>query len=169
VSVCHRTRGAQAFVPISVADAALDAHMAHGDGLVGYLVPEQPRMTFGADCTAVATDPSAAPIFNFASMGCYGGTVETPGFGTIAYREEGSQIVADVHFVNGPPSTTLPLIAIATGGDGCWGFNLGSITTDASGSGTATVSFDIGNRTNYWVAIDGGLTQWGTVVIPAGS
>jgi hypothetical protein len=50
--VCHRT-GADRFVHLSVARAAVDAHLKHGDGLVGGPVPEHPGMTFDASCTPV--------------------------------------------------------------------------------------------------------------------
>src|SRR5215207_2138317 len=50
--VCHRT-GADRFVHLSVASAAVDAHLKHGDGVVGGPVPEHPGMTFDASCTPV--------------------------------------------------------------------------------------------------------------------
>jgi hypothetical protein len=50
--ICHRT-GANQFVHLSVASAAVNAHLKHGDGLVGGPVPEHPGMTFDASCTPV--------------------------------------------------------------------------------------------------------------------
>ncbi len=50
--ICHRT-GADQFVHLSVASTAVDAHLKHGDGLVGGPVPEHPGMTFDASCTPV--------------------------------------------------------------------------------------------------------------------
>ncbi|MGD8869737.1 MAG: hypothetical protein PVI01_19105 [Gemmatimonadales bacterium] len=57
VDICHLTSGANNFILISVAPAAVDAHLAHGDGRVGDLVPGQPDMRFDATCTPVPTGP----------------------------------------------------------------------------------------------------------------
>jgi hypothetical protein len=129
-------------------------------------VPGDTGMVFNDACTAVPTGSKTVPIYNFVSMACFGGTEATPGFGTIQYEQQGSIITAAVHFVNGPPSSTFGVVYFATGGGSCEAFTIGSITTDAAGVGTATVSFDVGTHTNYWVAIDGGSTQWGSEVMP---
>ena len=55
IDICHRTQDGQKFVLVSVAESALDAHMAHGDGRVGDLVPGAPGRRFGPDCSAVMT------------------------------------------------------------------------------------------------------------------
>jgi hypothetical protein len=47
VNICHRTEGAEEFILISVAEPAVDAHVAHGDGRVGGLVPVQARLRLG--------------------------------------------------------------------------------------------------------------------------
>lgn len=58
IAVCHRTKGANGFVLISVAAASVEAHLQHGDGRVGDPVPGQPGMVFGADCVPIAAqDP----------------------------------------------------------------------------------------------------------------
>ena len=54
VDICHRTKGTKAFVAISVAASALEAHVAHGDVPVGDPVPGSPGMIFGPLCTPVA-------------------------------------------------------------------------------------------------------------------
>lgn len=168
ISICHSTEGAPAFLPLSIAGAALDAHLGHGDALVGAVVPGLPQMIFGTDCSQIPTTPSpgsGAPMFHFASMGCDGGTTATAGYGAITYTVEGTQIQAEVQFANGPANATLPVLWFGTGGSGCRLYGAGSITTDASGNGTTTVAFDIGTHTTFWVALDGGSTQWGSVPI----
>ncbi len=57
LDVCHRTAGSEDFILLSVAAAALDAHLKHGDGRVGFPVPAQPGMKFGPDCAVVAQGP----------------------------------------------------------------------------------------------------------------
>ena len=57
VDICHRTEGTNAFVPLAVAAAAVDAHLAHGDALVGSPVPGQAGMKFGPDCAPVPSAP----------------------------------------------------------------------------------------------------------------
>ena len=70
-----------------------------------------------------------------------------------------------MQFVNGPANTTFPVVYFATGDGSCEAFSVGSISTDGSGNGSTSVSFDIGSHTSYWVAIDGGSTQWGSDVM----
>lgn len=65
VDICHATGAADAFIPISVAPAAVAAHLAHGDGPVGGLVPGQPDMKFDATCTPV---PAEAVTITFAGL-----------------------------------------------------------------------------------------------------
>jgi hypothetical protein len=72
-----------------------------------------------------------------------------------------------VHFLNGPSNTTLPVLYFATGGGPCQAFNAGSLTTDASGAGTTTVHFDLGDHTTFVVVIDGGSIQWATTSLRA--
>jgi hypothetical protein len=115
-------------------------------------------------------EPSAlqsAPLFNFESFGCNGGTGATAGFGQVDYSQTGAAIDATVHFLNGPPNTTLPVLYFATGGGPCQAFNVGSLTTDSSGAGTTTVHFDLGDHTTFVVVIDGGSIQWATTSLRA--
>lgn len=60
VDICHR-RARKDFVPLSVAPAAVAAHMSHGDGLVGGPVPEQPTVRFDANCGLQVTSQRIAP------------------------------------------------------------------------------------------------------------
>ena len=50
LAICHRTPGTNEFVLISIATAALDAHMGHGDGRPGDPVPGQPGRTLDSGC-----------------------------------------------------------------------------------------------------------------------
>ena len=54
VEVCHRA--GDKFVPISVAEAAVAAHLAHGDGLIGQTVPGT-TATFGPRCVTSVAAP----------------------------------------------------------------------------------------------------------------
>jgi hypothetical protein len=53
VEVCHRTEGSRGFILISVAESAVESHMAHGDGLIGDPVPGLAGMIFGELCEPV--------------------------------------------------------------------------------------------------------------------
>jgi hypothetical protein len=57
VDVCHKT-GNDSFHLISISSSALDAHLAHGDGMPGQAVPGQPGKVFGADCSIAPTGQS---------------------------------------------------------------------------------------------------------------
>ena len=50
VQVCHRSEETNSYILISVAPAALPAHLGHGDGQPGGPVPGQFGMRFGSDC-----------------------------------------------------------------------------------------------------------------------
>lgn len=54
IDICHRSAGASGFIAMSVSPAALNAHLAHGDGQAGSAVPGQPGMVFGEGCVPVA-------------------------------------------------------------------------------------------------------------------
>ena len=62
---CHRTNGINDFILITIADAAVPAHRAHGDGAIGDPVPGQSGMVFDETCNAVAAGP-AVVYTNFA-------------------------------------------------------------------------------------------------------
>src|SRR5687768_17334159 len=49
VALCHRTEGSTEFVPLTVAVAAVDPHLAHGDVRVGDAVPGQPGAIMTAE------------------------------------------------------------------------------------------------------------------------
>jgi hypothetical protein len=50
IRVCHRTEGAVDYMLLTVAEAALAAHLAHGDGVIGDPVPGLPGMVFDDNC-----------------------------------------------------------------------------------------------------------------------
>jgi hypothetical protein len=62
VDICHRTGRPDSFIPIAVAESAVAAHLAHGDGHIGDPVPGQNGMVFGADCTAIPGIPLITDI-----------------------------------------------------------------------------------------------------------
>lgn len=49
-ALCHRTEGTNGFVPITIADPAVDTHIAHGDMYVGDPVPGHTGMVFDGNC-----------------------------------------------------------------------------------------------------------------------
>ena len=53
VQLCHRNEGRHPFILITVAEAAVPAHRAHGDAAVGEQVPDTPSMVFDETCTPV--------------------------------------------------------------------------------------------------------------------
>jgi len=63
VEVCHHSEETNSYILISIAPAALPAHLAHGDGQPGDPVPGQFGMRFGPDCTLLfvggVLDPAA--------------------------------------------------------------------------------------------------------------
>jgi hypothetical protein len=65
-NLCHRTGGRKPFVNIVVAETAVPAHLAHGDGRVGERVPGQTGMEFGEDCSLVPAPPTGPIRFNLA-------------------------------------------------------------------------------------------------------
>lgn len=67
VVLCHRTEGSNGFVRISVAESAVAAHLAHGDGRVGEAVPGYPDRVFGPDCSPVPA-PTGPISFRFSGQ-----------------------------------------------------------------------------------------------------
>jgi len=68
------------FILISVAPAAVDAHLAHGDGRVGDPVPGQPDMKFDATCTPVPTEPVTITFAGLTANGSPFTTTDESGF-----------------------------------------------------------------------------------------
>jgi hypothetical protein len=58
IDICHRREGTGEFIALSIGSPALDAHLAHGDALVGAPVPGQPGMSFDPACSAVRSRPT---------------------------------------------------------------------------------------------------------------
>jgi hypothetical protein len=54
LDICHRTEGAAGYVPLSVPEQALPAHLGHGDARVGDPVPGDSGMRFDAACRPVS-------------------------------------------------------------------------------------------------------------------
>lgn len=87
IEICHRTAGPSDFIAISIAPAALDAHLAHGDAHVGDPVPGQPGAFLGSDCVAISLAPvtitfagllvDRAAVFTYVESGV--DIVATPG------------------------------------------------------------------------------------------
>ena len=60
--LCHRHPQTGEFSPLSVPGPAVDAHLAHGDGLVGKAVPDMPKTVFGSACEILDdTDEDLVP------------------------------------------------------------------------------------------------------------
>jgi hypothetical protein len=57
VPVCHRT-GAGGYGLIQIAAPSEPAHLAHGDGHIGGVVPNQSDSVFGPGCELVAAPPA---------------------------------------------------------------------------------------------------------------
>lgn len=65
VTICHRSKGGNDFVAMSVSGSALAAHENHGDVRVGHAVPGQDGMVMGQDCIPV---PLVPRIITFAGL-----------------------------------------------------------------------------------------------------
>ena len=61
IDVCHLSEETTSYILISIATAALPAHLAHGDGQPGQPVPGQPGTLFGPDCVPQFVGLSLAP------------------------------------------------------------------------------------------------------------
>jgi hypothetical protein len=72
VEVCHLGDDG-GFHLISISQHALDAHIRHGDGMVGDDVPGMDGFVFGEDCAPVEVPPSGETI----EPGCYGSSIYT--------------------------------------------------------------------------------------------
>ena len=84
VALCHRTEGSHAFVPLTVAAAAVDAHLTHGDVRIGDAVPGEPAAIMTADCTSIATRPVT---ITFGSLAVNGAAITS-------YTEQGFELSA---------------------------------------------------------------------------
>lgn len=69
IDVCHRNANGQ-YGKISIADAAYDSHIAHGDGGVGEAVPGTPGYEFGAECQPqeIEIETPECPCFSATSI-----------------------------------------------------------------------------------------------------
>ena len=112
-----------------------------------------------------ASGVQSAPLFNFVSFGCGGGSGRSAGFGQIDYMLQGSVIEATIRFVHGPPNSTFS-VAYFSGGAACEAFTIGSLTTDATGAGTGIVRVDATRHPTFYLVIDGGSTQWASDALP---
>lgn len=108
VAICHRTPGLNPFVLISVAQTAVNAHLAHGDGRIGDPVPSQPAMVFDTSCVPTlarheiavngswnGTYYALGGLFTVAATGPVDATVTVTGFadpmrlGLLGYNPQG--------------------------------------------------------------------------------
>ena len=77
VDICHRVKGGNDFVAISVGAGALAAHESHGDVRVGHAVPGEEDMVMSEDCVAVPLVPRVVTfdglsgLANFSPIGPY--------------------------------------------------------------------------------------------------
>jgi hypothetical protein len=82
VDVCHRT-GDGAYKRITVSENALPAHVAHGDGVPGGPVPEQPGSVFDQNCAVVSIcEPTGAACTSDADC-CSGACCTIPECGPV--------------------------------------------------------------------------------------
>lgn len=137
VSLCHRTEGSNAFVPLTVAAAAVDAHLTHGDVRVGDAVPGQPGAIMAAACTSVATTPAT---IDFGSLTVNGAAISS-------YTEEGFDVIASgeswqvrTTYGNPPPFIFFAAAAGALP-------RIGSITITAGGATFRFNSVDVYSST----------------------
>jgi hypothetical protein len=96
IDICHRTGRSSEFILISVAEPAVAAHIAHGDGRVGDPVPGQPGMTFDAACLQV---PAAPPGVTAIPLSAFSGNERVVQFGVsttqpLPYSENGATFVS---------------------------------------------------------------------------
>ena len=163
VSLCHRSEETNSYILISIAPAAVPAHLAHGDGQVGDPVPGQPGKVFGADCVpqlappfVVGLSPSASGYIRDANLDGSGDQIFPTGliqiFKTPDYEERGI-FEFDLTGIPGPVGharlslyvqqaggafVPLPLGVFAYAGDG-------ALTLADFAAGTQVASIDLPN------------------------
>ncbi len=87
VSICHRADTTSTFTLIVIAETALPAHLAHGDGQLGDPVPGQPDLKFAPDCTLLPFVPLTIT---------FGGLSGVPNGSPVVTYGEGGFVVASV-------------------------------------------------------------------------
>ena len=137
VALCHRTEGSNGFVPLTVAAAAVGAHLSHGDIRVGDPVPGQGGAIMTAGCTTMSTRPVTVTFGSLAIQG----TVIT------SYTEEGFDLVASgeswrVRTTYGNPQPFIFFDAAAGAGP-----RTGNITITAGGATFRFNSVDLYSST----------------------
>jgi hypothetical protein len=125
VDVCHSTAGGRHFIRLSVASAAVDAHLNHGDGLVGGPVLQQPGMKFDASCRTVALTRATITFAGLAGDGSPFVTYTESGLSVVS--KEGSWQVSTsygnpspfIQFLRpaGAPTLTAAITLTAGGAD----------------------------------------------------
>ena len=75
-AICHYDETADAFIPITVAEPSLDAHLAHGDVIPGAGLSDHSAM-FDSNCEAVSVALSGSP-YATSTYGGSGGSRRTP-------------------------------------------------------------------------------------------
>ena len=99
--ICHRTGGGRGFVRLSIASAAVAAHLRHGDGQVGDPVPGQPGMVFDATCAAV---PAVTRVtVTFAGLSADGAPFTTYTESGVAVTATEGSWLQNTSFGNPPP------------------------------------------------------------------
>ncbi|HKE91122.1 MAG TPA: hypothetical protein VKB45_12350 [Gemmatimonadales bacterium] len=159
-SICHKT-GPTGYASIAVAQSAVPAHVAHGDGFVGGQVPNRPDMVFDANCALVLA-PLGLTFTNVSAGGGHtcgvttGGAAYCWGFNSFGNLGDGTTISPRTNPVAVQGGITFATVSaggghtcgLSTAGAAyCWGEN----DNGQLGDGTTT------QRTSP-VPVLGGLT-----------
>lgn len=131
VEVCHRTEGTNAYVLVSIADPALEAHIQHGDAQPGQPVPESPGFVFDASCLPIVSQGSPTHMGVLAGADGLSGTIEiTLGTSVVATLAAESVVLASILPASGTATFTgIGSIALS----GTWDDTTGDLALSGGG------------------------------------